>query len=178
MQLINCLVALGDDRRNTVPKLAITVAEAAVLRAIHGNDSIHDIEPSSAKDVEAATNRLENEYSERGGIRFDPKTPGVVQVSNRGELARLKLKYGRARDEDGNAIVEIIYPGAAAQVFINLDDIGFPESCFKPTVRAAPVAAAPQKRSKGKPAPVVDTDDGDDLAELPADDKHVEDIMG
>jgi hypothetical protein len=45
MQLVNCLIALGGDPRNTVPKYAITVAEAHILRAIHGHEALLDVSP-------------------------------------------------------------------------------------------------------------------------------------
>jgi hypothetical protein len=150
MQLINCLVALGGDERNTVPKRAITVAEAAVLQRIHGHDAIKDIEPASAGDVTDVQQRLETEYAELGGFKVD-KTPGSITVTNRGELARLRHKYGNAKDEDGKPLIEALYPGAAAQVFVNLEDIGFPESCFKAISRATAAAPAKGKRKVEEP---------------------------
>ena len=150
MQLINCLVALGGDLRNTVPKRGITVAEAAVLQRIHGHDSVVDIEPSGAEDVQAVSGRLAEEYKELGGFKVD-KTPGSITVTNRGELTRLRHKYGKAKDEDGKPLIETLYPGAAAQVFVNLDDIGFPENCFKATSRAVAAAPAKGKRKVEEP---------------------------
>lgn len=65
MQTANCYVEIGGDSGTTVPKYEITVAEIAVLRAIHGPDSITEIEPTA--DVErsdrAEIKRLHEIYS-------------------------------------------------------------------------------------------------------------------
>lgn len=49
MQTANCLVHIGGDSGTAVPKYGITASEIAVLRAIHGPDSITEVEP--AEDV-------------------------------------------------------------------------------------------------------------------------------
>lgn len=46
MQTANIMVRLGGHMGNTVPRYQVTAAEIAVLRAIHGPDSIYDVEPS------------------------------------------------------------------------------------------------------------------------------------
>lgn len=66
MQRCNVTVRLAGDVGNTVPKIGVSVAEIAVLRAIHGSDAIVDIKP------------IEND-----------KTP------HRDERNRLSLIYGR-----------------------------------------------------------------------------------
>ena len=45
MQLARILLALGGDAGNTVPKTGITPSEIAVLRIIHGEESVKEIEP-------------------------------------------------------------------------------------------------------------------------------------
>lgn len=45
MELADCLVNIGGDAGNQVPKVAITPAEIAILRAIHGEDSVHTVRP-------------------------------------------------------------------------------------------------------------------------------------
>lgn len=45
MQRVNCTVRLSGDTGNTVLKSDVTVAEVAVLRSIHGNESVVDIKP-------------------------------------------------------------------------------------------------------------------------------------
>ena len=46
MHLYNCKVRLGGSLYNEVPKPEITAAEITVLRVIHGDDSVVDIEPA------------------------------------------------------------------------------------------------------------------------------------
>lgn len=108
MQTANILLALGGDAGNTVPKRNVTVGEIAVLRAIHGEESVTDIEPT-----------------------------GTVQRTSRAERQRLFQLYP-ARDNADNLIVNLLYPGAAARVFETLDELELNESFFKPTARVAP----------------------------------------
>lgn len=127
MQTANIMLAIGGDRGNTVPKYAISVAEIALLRAIHGEDAVFDVEP------------LETPAMDEG-----------VVVSNRAELNRLRRVYD-AKDADGNRVVDQVYPGAAARVFETLDEIDMPDEYFKPTERTAPIkAAAPAAKSRAK----------------------------
>lgn len=157
MQIANVLVALGGDRGNSVPRYGVTAAEIALLRAIHGDDAVFDVEPVGDAPIHPASER-----------------------------ERLRAVYP-AKDEDGNRIFERIYPGSAARVHESLDELGLDQSYFKPIAYAAPAApavpvvseseAAPAKKgrkSNGKkadlPPPPAPVDDGDDLPELPADD--------
>lgn len=152
MQTANIMLAIGGDRGNTVPKPAVSVAEIALLRAIHGEDAVFDVEPLDAPAME----------------------DGVV-LSNRAELNRLLRTYD-AKDADGNRIVSLLYPGAAARVFETLDEIGLPDEYFKPTERSAPVKAAPaapKAKAKAKvaePAPEPELDDLDDggIGDMPS----------
>jgi hypothetical protein len=107
MQLANCLVAVGGDVGNTVPKYDVTAAEIAVLRAIHGEHAVIDIEPTRD-----------------------------IQRGNGEELGRIRANYGNARDTENNSIVNMLFPGAAARVFQTIDELGIPEEFFKPTSRA------------------------------------------
>jgi len=43
MQICDCLVFIGGDIGNSVEKQGVTAAEIAVLRAVHGNDSVREI---------------------------------------------------------------------------------------------------------------------------------------
>ena len=143
MQTANIMLAIGGDRGNTVPKYAISVAEIALLRAIHGEDAVFDVEPLGTPAMDE----------------------GVV-VSNRAELNRLRHIYD-AKGADGNRVVDQVYPGAAARVFETLDEIDLPDDYFKPTERTAPIkAAAPAAKSRAKAkaveTPVQEADDLDD----------------
>lgn len=108
MQMLNAIVAIGGDLGNTVPKYDVTPAEIAVLRAIHGEGAVFDIEP----------------------VREEKRSNGF-------ELDRLRRIYGGARDTENNIIVNVLFPGAAARVFDTLDDLGLDESFMKPTARAS-----------------------------------------
>lgn len=111
MQTLNCLVALGGDTRNTVPKTGITVAEAHLLRAIHGADALLDVEP------------LDDEAEAR------PKE----------EIARLAERY-QAKDEDGRLVASVVFAGGAPSVPETIAELDLPETAFKVVSRvtAAP----------------------------------------
>jgi hypothetical protein len=51
MQTANVLVRLGGHLGNTVPRYQVTAAEIAVLRAIHGPDSVYDVDPADDVDI-------------------------------------------------------------------------------------------------------------------------------
>lgn len=101
MDIVNCHVALGGDAGNTVPKYGITVAEAAVLRGVHGAEGIREVE-----------------------------VVGQADVNPRAELARLRNKY-RARNDDGDFIVDEIYPGANARVHETIEELGLVDELMK-----------------------------------------------
>lgn len=152
MQTANIMLAIGGDRGNTVPKYAISVAEIVLLRAIHGEDAVFDVEPLEA-----------------------PAMDEGMAISNRAELNRLRRIYD-AKDADGNRVVDQVYPGAAARVFETLEEIDLPEDYFKPTERTAPikaaVAAKPRAKAKAapEPAPEQEPDNlGDDgIKDMPS----------
>jgi hypothetical protein len=134
MQIANCLVALGGDQGNRVPKHGVTAAEIAVLRLEHGEDAVQDIEPA-----------------------------GEINRRNRDELLRLQSVYGR-RDAQRASPVAILYPGAAARVHERLDELDLPEQFFKAERRAGPNSApTPAAEGSSKVAgstAEVDDDDG------------------
>lgn len=117
MEKGNALVALGGDSGNTVPKYDVTPAEIAVLRVIHGDDAVFDIEKT-----------------------------GDINRTNRQELSRLTEVYGQ-RQPNGNSAapaVSALFPGAAARVFESFDELELDESLFKPIRRDTPRAEAKQ----------------------------------
>lgn len=131
MELANCLVALGGDKGNTVPKTDVTPAEIAVLTAIHGLDAVFDIEPTGEE----------------------------ISRSVRDELDRLVRLYP-AKDEDGALIVRQVYAGAAPVMHQTVEDLGLPDESFKVlervTARATPKKSKPKAKAE-KPAPVTET---------------------
>jgi hypothetical protein len=122
MQTANIMLSLNAG--NDVPKRGVSAAEIAVLIAIHGDDAVKEVEPTGASDT----------------IDIDGNT---VKWTNRVELDRLRRRYGRAKDGEDKAIVDNLFPGAAARVFETLDELNLPESFYKATARHKPEAAAP-----------------------------------
>ncbi|MBZ9706068.1 hypothetical protein LB543_04955 [Mesorhizobium sp. ESP7-2] len=133
MQTANVMVHIGGDSGTIVPKYAITASEIAVLRAIHGAESITEIEPTED-----------------------------VKRSDRDEIVRLNEIYGRAKTQGPNGdvgIVASLFPGAAARAFQTLDELYIEEDFYKATgrVKPEPAKAAP-KAAKAKKS---DKDDAD-----------------
>lgn len=152
MQTANILLAIGGDLGNTVPKYRVSAAEIALLRAIHGDEAVFDVEPLDLPAVD-----------EEGEV-----------LSNRAELQRLKLVYQAAKI-DNKPIVEMLYPGAAARVFETLGELGLPEEYFKPVAHAKTIQEATGVKPKAKdktagparirPAPATDEDG---IGEMPS----------
>ncbi|MDI1263862.1 MAG: hypothetical protein PS018_11455 [bacterium] len=141
MQIANIMLSLGGDNGNTIPKFAVTAAEIAVLRAIHGDESVNDIEPI-----------------------------GDVKRSNREERARLGAIYGGAKVPNTQTpIVETMFPGVAARVFETLDELELDDSFFKATGRLSAkspspaVAEAPAEIEAQTEAQEADEGVGDDI---------------
>jgi hypothetical protein len=130
MQTANCLLSLGGDHGNQVMKHGVTAAEIAVLRAIHGVEAVQDVQPS-----------------------------GHVKRSHREERERLLGTYGHAKGEDEKHVVASMFPGVAARVFENLDELGLPDSYFKATGRLT-AADAPETAW-----PTIDPNSGPTIAE-------------
>lgn len=141
MKLLNIMLAVGGGRDHSFPKEGVTAAEIAVLRAIHGEDAVFDVEPTN---IDAP--------GENGGLR-----------SNREERERLRLTYGAATDGEGRSIVGQMFPGAAARVFEDVEELGLPEEFFKALTRAKAEPAPAPKRGKAKaePAPEPETVEGE-----------------
>lgn len=98
MQHVSCTVALSGDITNTVHKADITVAEVAVLRAIHGAGAIMDIRALSMD-----------------------KRPHAE------EIARLRGIY-QAKDGDGRLLINLLFPGITPTLPVRLSDIGLEET--------------------------------------------------
>lgn len=151
MQTANIMLALAGDVGNTIPKYGVTAAEVALLRAVHGDEAVFDVEP--AEDIER---------------------------SNRAELGRLNLEYAGSRlfGTDTRA-VSALFPGAAARVYESFDELELDESFFKAKTRATAKSAVEPVReieatkkaakpAKGKKATVSETEAaGDGIEEMP-----------
>lgn len=94
MQHASCTVALNGDITYTVFKPDVTVAEIALLKAIHGEGSIRDIQPT-----------------------FMDKRPHAE------ERERLTLEYGAAKDHKDEPLVKQLFPGLAP-LPVTFKDIG------------------------------------------------------
>jgi hypothetical protein len=141
MQTANIMLSLNAG--NDVPKRGVSAAEIAVLIAIHGDDAVSDVEPTGSSDT----------------IDIDGN---VVKWTNRVELDRLRRKYGRAKDGEDKAIVENLFPGAAARVFETLDELNLPDTFYKATSRHKPEAAPAEPEVEAvAPAPHPLDHDGD-----------------
>jgi hypothetical protein len=141
MQTANIMLSLNAG--NDVPKRGVSAAEIAVLIAIHGDDAVSDVEPTGSSDT----------------IDIDG---AEVKWTNRVELDRLRRKYGRAKDGEDKAIVENLFPGAAARVFETLDELNLPDTFYKATSRHKPEAAPAEPEVEAvAPAPHPLDHDGD-----------------
>jgi hypothetical protein len=159
-EVADVLVALGGDIGNTVPK-RVTAAEIALLQMIHGNDAITEV-----------------------------KLIGTVSRAQRAERSRLQAIYGGAKNNQGEPLIEKLYPGAAARVFEALDELSLVDAQFA-AVRVGRGGSARQRAmiadaeagarlaaDDGEMTPTPEPEEGDedegDLPELPADDEPAE----
>lgn len=131
MQLVNALVSLGGDTRNTVPKTAITIAEVQVLRAIHGDDAVHDITPLGRS---------------------------VKNFRWREEVARLAGIYA-GRDPENRPVVATLFAGGASSMYETIEDLDLPESLFAVTERVKPTPAPKKATKKVVKKKVVEDED-------------------
>lgn len=141
MQTANCLIAIGGDSGNTVPKYGVTVAEIAVLRAIHGDDAVTDIQPVAQ-----------------------------IERTHRMERQRLIEKYGRQEDGKFSApAVESLFPGVAARVFETFAEAEIDPSFFKAIGRVSMEAVDPLfPEEHGSPAPAAEaTEEPDGIGDMP-----------
>lgn len=113
MEIAKCLVALGGDLNNVVPKTDVTPAEVLTLIAVHGEGAVTDIEVT-----------------------------GEIERTNRQELERLRdvlTGYGRAQDNDAKPVIHSVFPGAGARVPDTFAETELPEGLYKvlPKVKKA-----------------------------------------
>jgi hypothetical protein len=85
LQIANALLSLAGDPGNTVPKYNVTVAEITVLRQIHGESAVNEIEPVG--EIE----RSDREELERLHEMFPRPagTPSPVRAIYPGAVARV-----------------------------------------------------------------------------------------
>ena len=144
MHTINCVINVGGDALNAVPKAKVTVAELLLLQAIHGQSAVHSIE-----------------------VVDNPTTVGVD------ERDRLRSRYSKYRpvidaiwqNNGGSFPSDIRTIGLSSTLFKPDHEQRYKqadalEKKAKKTVRAAKV---PKAESEPAPAPAVDVEIDDDF---------------
>lgn len=110
MQLASILLNLGGDAGNQVPKFNVTPSEVAVLRILHGDDAVNDIE-----------------------------VIGEEKRSSKAERERLMQIYA-APQPDGSRrspAIDMLFPGVAARLYDNFDEMELDEVHFKTAEKRA-----------------------------------------
>jgi hypothetical protein len=131
MQTASCHVRLGGDVQNTVFKQEVTPAEILLLRGIHGQDAVVDIQFTGSD-----------------------KRPHVE------ERDRLFRTYGEAKTQKGEPIFMLIFPSPLTPMPVSFRDIGMdmdgnevPEKPKRaPKAPEQPPAAPPVAENPGTPA--------------------------
>ena len=143
MELAKCMVALGGDVGQQVPKYCVTPSEVAVLRLIHGSDAVTDIV------VTATVNR----------------TSPV-------ERSRLVQIYGRGMDgEVRSKAVDMLFPGVAARLFETFSEIDVLDEeadaadgeIITPVETVVPIEKPKKVRRAKAVAPVADAEEDDEV---------------
>lgn len=116
MQHCSCIVFLDGDRNSSVHKPDVTVAEIALLRAIHGPDAIEGIKPTFVGKEKPAQ-----------------------------ELARLRLQYTNSNvTKEGASLVDAVYPGRSPNVPKTLAELGDPVETEENDEDYPPVPETPE----------------------------------
>lgn len=154
MQTATILLSLSGERDNQIPKYNVTPAEALLLRALHGDEAVTEIE-----------------------------VVGEKEATSRSERSRLFDFYSRANPRGGRACPELdaLFPGSAARLPTTFDEIEFDDSFFKAerTAKAEPVdqdedapvkpKAVKAKASKAKKEEAKPADEAADAGEADGD---------
>lgn len=95
MQHCSCIVYLDGDRNSSVYKPDVTIAEVALLLAIHGPDSVDDLKPTFVGREKPAQ-----------------------------DLARLRVEYANSNvTKEGSPLIDTVYPGRNPNIPTKLADI-------------------------------------------------------
>lgn len=116
METANILLDIGSDGTTILAKSRVTPAEVAVLRLIHGDDAVNEIEV----------------------LADEAGTPEGGKRTHRQEIARLMEVYGKPTPEGGREAraVTALFPGAAARVFETFEELELPDDHFKTKTRS------------------------------------------
>lgn len=104
MQIASILLNIGGDAGQQVPKYNVTPSEVAVLRILHGDDAVNDIE-----------------------ITGDEKR------SSKAERERLMQIYAQPQPDGSrrSPAIDMLFPGVAARLFETFDEMELDEVHFK-----------------------------------------------
>lgn len=138
----HCLIALGGDSDNTVPRADFTVAELAVLQEIHGHDAVFDIVPGPSVDK--------------------------AQRAEREHLRELFGRVGVIPSEKNSGLLNSMFPGAAARVFEAWGELDIRPEQFRDR-NSAPKVAADELAAEAAVRPLPSTPVVEDLDELEPD---------
>lgn len=148
METANVLLALAGDKGNTVMKYSVTASEVAVLRFLHGDDAVTDIE-------------ILGQTEKR---------------SHKEERERLAEAYGRQIGERKVAVaVNALFPGAASRLFDTFAELDLPDEFYKAEARRTPTAPkakgkpreAKPEATKSEATKTEDEDEGDEGKDMP-----------
>ncbi|AUQ95951.1 hypothetical protein PhaeoP66_03209 [Phaeobacter inhibens] len=102
MEKANIWLALNEDMANMVPKSGVTPAEVALLTAIHGENSVRDIDILD-EDADIAGRQL---------------------------LQNLSFRYGGAVDSDNTPIIRKVFPTSTSPVPQTFGELGLSDEQF------------------------------------------------
>jgi hypothetical protein len=107
MQICNCTVAIGGEVGMTVTKERVTVPEMAILRIVHGEDAVRNIEviADEAIDTNEERSRLNSIYKSPENVVRDtfgasgvlPKTLDDAGISDEFVISDMVTKAGKRK---------------------------------------------------------------------------------
>ena len=144
MHTVNCLVNIGGDALNAVPKQGVTTAELMLLRVIHGDGAVHTIEVTGNPTTVGAEerDRLWGKYAKHRRLIDN------IWQNNGGSFPSDIRTMG---------LSSALFKPDSEQRYKQADDL---EKETKKKVRAA---KAPKSELESAPAPAVDVEIDDDF---------------
>lgn len=125
MQLCNITVAIGGDAGMTVHKERVTVPEILILRAVHGDDAVRNIEVIEDADIESTEERqrLGAVYKNPEGVVKDvlgptgalPKTLEEAGIDDEFIVSNTVAKTKKAKKASATEELKVDAEAAAAE---------------------------------------------------------------
>jgi len=122
MQVLNCTVAIAGEPGMTVAKENITLTEMLVLRAIHGDDAVRNVEVTGTTEVSAPDERerLALIYRKPANVVKDTlgaqgALPKVIDDTNfpKDFILSAPTKKGGRPSKQATAVEELVLPTEA-----------------------------------------------------------------